>query len=390
MATLFDMKWMTQQPWDCDRIERSIRDTKKYPEENAWEYSIKYILMTLFCKLFHIRISQRKVAEFYVEARELCRKLADGDDKLLRAYFDGLEAMWPKLQQQIREPGFYHFVRKFGMDSAFLLTYFSVLSPSAPALEAARGHSVDIAGRYREIPESDYQAYNLCVREPTFRSFGTSRVWAAQSCMLQKALDYEMKAPDACAGSCASVEKPNILFAPAGMMPEVRYYRLRPEMLKDLFGRIVAYDNDPKMPEYLKMVFERPVEEYGIDYRMEALERAFDDPELQGMFDVVVANGFMSYHKDDAETLYYLRGFHKLLKPGGVVVFDVQTLEPSMVRCAVTLAWKLPLKPDRSPKAAIGRIRKAAERAGFAEFEYEVDKCNKRPALVYFHLTKQK
>lgn len=385
---MFDMKWTTQQPWDCDRIERSIRDTKKYPEENAWEYSIKYILITLFCKLFRIKTPLKKRARFYEDARELCRRLANGDDGLQQAYLNGLEAMWSKLQQQILDPGFYYFVQKYGMESAFLLTYFSVLSPNAPALEAARGYSVDIAGRYREIPESDYQAYNLCVREPTFRSFG-QRVWWAQSCMLQKVRDYEMKAPEGLLGYSGKIEKPNVLFAPAGMIPEVRYYHLKPEMLKSMFGRIVAYDLDPEMPGYLNMVFKRSMEEYGIDYRLEALERAFVNPELQGLFDVVVANGFMSYHQDEAETLYYLRGFHKLLKPGGVVVFDVQTMEPSMVRCAVTLAWKLPLKPDRSPKAAIERIREAAKRVGFAGFEYEIDKYNKRPALVNFRLTKQ-
>lgn len=370
---MIENKWGKKQPWELDEIELAMRDTKRYPEENAWEYSIKYVLITIFAKLFHIRTSQSKIQQFYIDAKALCRKLTGDDTEQLQAYLRGLDQMWPKLQRQLEDPGFYKFVNKYGMDSAFLLTYFSVLSPSAPALEAAGGFSVDLGGVYRKIPESDYQAYELCVREPTFRSF-CRRIWFSQ----MHFLNYVME----------TRADPDIFMAAAGLMPAFRRYELRPEMLKKVFGRIVAYDRDPKMPEYLKMVFDKPVDEYGIEYHIADLDVAFEKQELWQAFDIVDAEGLMSYYKDELETKEMLRGFKKLLRPGGIMTFDVQTMEWSMIRCAVSLAWKLPLKPDKDPRAAIERITRCATAVGLEVVEYAIDDYNKTPALVCFCLRK--
>lgn len=370
---MIENKWSKKQPWELDEIERAMRDIEKYPEENAWEYSIKYILITIFARIFHIKTSQSKIQQFYVDAQALCRKLTANDAEQLQSYLNGLDAMWPKLQRQLEDPGFYKFVKKYGMDSAFLLTYFSVLSPNAPAMEAAGGYSVDLSGTYRKIPESDYQAYSLCVREPTFRSF-CRRIWFSQMHFLNYVAEYRAD--------------PDIFMAAAGLLPVFRRYELRPEMLKKVFGRIVAYDRDPAMPEYLKMVFDKPVSEYGIDYYFEDLKVAFANPKLQQAFDIVDAEGLMSYSQNDTELKSMLRGFKDLLRPGGIMTFDVQTMEWSMVRCAVSLAWKLPLKPDKNPRAAIERVSRCAAEVGLEIVDYAIDDYNKTPALVCFCLRK--
>ncbi len=370
-------RWSGKHPWDLDEIDAAIKDTEKYPEEGAWEYSIKYILITLLSSLFHIKTSDEKVEACYVRAKNLCRSLARGSRTLYEAYLEGLQDMWPKLSEQLRDPGFYKFVQKFGMESAFLLPYLSVLSPHAPALEAAAGYSVDMAGVYRKIPKSDRQGLELCVREPTLRSF-CARTWGAQEEMLGAVVDAQTN----------GWEKPNVFFAAAGMLPAVRRYHLKPEMLKGLFGRMVAYDSDPKMPEYLQMVFERPVNEYGIEYHFEDLNQAFSDPDLQGKFQVLIATGIMSYYKSAAQTDYMLTGFKNLLAPGGAMFFDVQVMEWSMIRCAVSLAWKCDLKPDRDTKSVIDRISRHAKALGLVVEHSQVDPYNTHPTLVNFSLRK--
>lgn len=369
-------RWSGKLPYELDEIDAAIRDTKTYPEKGAWDYSIKYILMTLLSSLVHHKISDPKIEDFYGQATAMCRRLAQ-DDAQYEAYIHGLERMWPKLRQQLKDPGFYHFVQDHGMDSAFILPYFSVLSPHAPALEASKGFSVDMAGVYRQIPKSDKQGYEICIQEPTLRSFGT-RTWLAQEAILGAALDAKTN----------GLPKPNLFLAAAGMMPWFRRYHLQPEMLSDLFGRIVAYDSDPKMPEYLNMVFDRPVREYGIEYHFADLDNAFRSRELWGKFQVALATGIMSYYKSEKETAYMLGGLNQLLAPGGAIVFDLQVMEWSMIRCAVSLAWKSPLKPDLNPKSALKRIAREAKRQGLIVEYTEVDPYNTRPTLVNFWLRK--
>ena len=167
---LLENRWSSQKPYDIDDVDRAVRNLEEYSEQGVWAYSIKYILITLGSRIFRIRTSQAKIEQFYADAKLLCANLTKNDCEQLNKYLKGLDAMWPKLRKQLEDPGFYRFVYEFAMQSAFLLPYFSVLSPHAPALEAARGYSVDMGGTYRRIdPETDPQTFRFVVGERTFR-----------------------------------------------------------------------------------------------------------------------------------------------------------------------------------------------------------------------------
>lgn len=375
---LLENRWSSQKPYDIDDVDRAVRNLEEYSEQGVWAYSIKYILITLGSRIFRIRTSQAKIEQFYADAKLLCANLTKNDCEQLNKYLKGLDAMWPKLRKQLEDPGFYRFVYEFAMQSAFLLPYFSVLSPHAPALEAARGYSVDMGGTYRRIdPETDPQTFRFVVGERTFRSFDF-RLCNHQTALLNLAADME----------ASGLGKPSVFFVGGGMMPMVRFYYLRPEMVKDVFDRVVVYDSDPNMPEYLKMVFDRPLSRYGIDYHFEDAANGFNDLAFQGQFDAVDCTGVMSYCQTDEDIAKMLCGMKKMLKPGGIMMFDRQVMTPDMIRCALTLAWKTdpPLKPELTVKRAITRIRKIAARVGLVVTDTFPDEYNRLPALVDFIL----
>lgn len=379
---MLEYRWSDKQPQELDDVVAAILDTERYPEQKVWSVSVKYILITLLSKLFHIKTTQAKVEAFYYQAKQLCRSLAAVDVQCCDAYLGGLDAMWPRLRYQLEDPGFYKFVCKYAMESAFLLPYFAVLSPYAPALEAAHGYSVDFGGTYRKVDlMEDPQAFGFVVGERTFRSFNFRALNHQVACLN---LSMDMQA--------SGLGKPSIFFAGGGMLPSVRYYYLRPENLQEYFERVVVYDKDPKMREYLKMVFEWPINEYGIEYYFDSFEMAFADECLWGKFDVVDCTGVMSYCQSDDDIDRALSGLASLLKPGGIMLFDRQVMTPDMIRCAVTLAWKTepPLKPDLTVKRAIRRIEAAAERCDLNVECSFVDEYNTIPALVDFILQKPK
>lgn len=379
---MLDNRWSNKRPQEVDDVIAAICDTERYPEQKVWSLSVKYVLITLFSKLFRIQTQQAKVELFYYQAERLCRDLAGSDLQQRDAYLKGLKDMWPKLREQLKDPGFYGFVCKYAMGSAFLLPYFAVLSPRAPALEAAHGYSVDFGGAYRKIdPVNDSQTFQFVVGERTFRSFNF-RALNHQTAMLNLSMDMQV----------SGLGKPNVFFAGGGMLPSVRYYGLHPEDLKKYFDQIVVYDKDPDMRKYLKMVFERPVNEYGIEYHFSGFEGAFADESLWSKFDVVDCTGVMSYCQNDGDIDRMLSCLSLLLKPGGMLLFDRQVMTPDMIRCAVTLAWKTepPLKPDLTVKRAIRRIEDAAKRCDLNVENYFVDEYNKIPALVDFILRKPK
>ena len=359
-------------------------DEERFPPEGAWDYSIKYILLALAQKPVRARISRKKIEKFHEQAVNRLRILAERDPNLdTHEAVRGFENIWPKLSQMLREPAFYYCVKRFCMDSAFLYTYFVELSGYASALEMAMGYSIDITGKYREIPECD-GAYRMAVLEPTFRSF-LQRIWYSQQMMLDKALELGW-CPNMTDEEKQKCRKVKVLFLGGGMLPQLRMYELCPETVSEMFD-ITVYDKDPKMPEYLKMVFKKPIEEYGIEYHFEDFDKAFKDVHNYSEYDIVIAEGVMSYYKKPEQTAYMLSGAYRMLKSNGVFVHDLQILEPSMLRCVLALAWRdTGLNPDLKTKKAIERLEAAADIAGFdtASMQVEVDYYNKVPAIVNF------
>lgn len=337
-----------------------------------------------------MKVSQKKIAAFHDDAVERLRDLAYRDPYLDEYNaVQGFERIWPKLSEMLREPAFYLCIKRFCMDSSFLYTYFVELSGYASALEIAGGYSIDITGKYRKIPECD-GAYKMAALEPTFRSF-LQRIWFSQQMMLRRAEEFGWR-PDMTEQEKAETERVKVLFLGGGMLPQLRMYELRPEMVSEMFD-ITVYDRDPKMPGYLEMVFEQPIAEYGIDYHFADFDEAFRNESNFGKYDLVIAEGVMSYYKKPEQTEYMLKGAAKMLKRDGRFVFDLQILEPSMLRCVLALAWRgTGLNPDFGAKKAIQRIREAAaddfDFVPTSTLSAEIDYYNKIPAIVNFSLIK--
>lgn len=388
MIGLLENVWSNKRPEDFCDIDNSILDEERFPHEGAWDYSVKYILLALAQKAVHARIARKKIEKFHEQAVKRLRILAEKDPDLdAHEAVRGFEKTWPKLSQMLREPAFYYCVKRFCMNSAFLYTYFVELSGYASALEMAMGYSIDITGRYRRIPECD-GAYEMAVLEPTFRSF-LERIWFSQQMMLRKARELGWR-PDMTEEEKKQCRRVKVLFLGGGMLPQLRMYELCPETVSEMFD-ITVYDKDPKMPEYLDMVFDKPIEEYGIKYHFEDFDKAFKDGRNYNDYDIVIAEGVMSYYKTPEQTAYMLNGAYLMLKNNGIFVHDLQILEPSMLRCVLALAWRdTGLNPDLKAEKAIERIKTAADIAGFdiASVQAEVDYYNKIPAIVNFCLRK--
>ncbi len=379
--------WSKNQPEDLCKVDRDILDEGRFPPEGYWDYSVKYILLAIVQKVFRLRVSWKKINQFHVDATERLRELAKKDPELDECEaMRGFERIWPKLSQMLREPAFYFCIKRFCMDSSFLYTYFVELSGYAPALEIAAGASNDVTGRYREIPECD-GGYKMAVLEPTFRSF-LQRIWFSQQIMLRRAKSSGWR-PNMADDEKQKCRRVRVLFLGGGMLPQLRMYELAPETVSEVFD-IVVYDKDPKMPNHLEMVFGKPIQEYGIKYCFTDFDEAFKDSANFGKYDIIVAEGVMSYYKTPEQTQYMLRGAHKMLVDGGWFVHDLQVLEPSMLRCVLALAWRgTGLSPDVGAKKAIRRIEKAAGECGFGVMRTEIDRYNKLPAIVNFWLSKQ-
>lgn len=385
--------WSGKAPQDLSEVDRDILDRAHFPPEDPWFYSGRFLQMLEEAKGTPEEYTPAAaIQRFHDEAIIRQRMLAALDPDLdEEAAVAGFERLWPKLSVMLKEVPFYTLLKEFGMDSAFIYTYFVELSGFASALELATGYSWDLTGRYRKVPPCD-AAYQLRVMEPTFRSF-VQRIWFTQQTMLRQACEMgwnpEMLETLQRGETVRSApQRVKAMFLGGGTLPQLRNYELTPESASKMFD-ITVYDKDPKMPGYLQAVYAKPIVDYGIDYRYEDFAAAFQDESLWGTYDLVLANGVMSYYNTPEQTAQILSGVEKLLRPGGWFVFDRQVFELSMKRCVFVLAWRdTGMKPDMSAQQAIGAVKQSIEGTNLGELYYEVDSYNQDPAIVNFRLTK--
>lgn len=366
-------EWLEKTPEELEPILRARKNADKGSKMGAWDYTVKHILTWLLAsKILHIHPSERRLDDLHHDIQEACARWSGGDYDLEVAYLHRVEELWPRIRRQARGWSHYNFLRKYGLDSELIFSYIEDLSPDARAMEFALGRSFGLLGQYVKVPRSDTMAYYMVMQESTARSFPW-RDYYLQSDIVSylQRVDY----------------KPAVLSLAAGMATEWRDFGWRPEMLKELYGRVVAYDLDEKLPKYLPKVFGKPIEEYGVEYHTDDVKAILEDENSAGRFDIVYAKGFMSYHFSDNETIYYLSRCKRLLKPGGIFIFDVQTFELQMMRCATTLGWSgTSLKPDSNVRTAIERIFRLSEQVGLRISNYHIDPANKKPTFVQFCL----
>lgn len=339
-------------------IEKLLTDSS-LPAINQWWHGMRFVLNTMLSRrpLPWRRVSKRELQHIYDELLTHCALVSDRkqfeQDKL------GLDTIWPKMRALIRKnPGLAKFMREYGVHSRFFLQFLYHV-PQASSLGAAFGEGHDMSGKYTQIPQSDLM-YRFSVQDEMF-------VWLRQRTRLVQAQMQTAK---------------SVLFIGAGSLPELRRYDYPLGKLKQ---RIVGYDSNLQLRDHLAEVFAKSLEEYGIEYHFESFETAFADKANWGQYDLVVANGVLSYYTRHKQLIAMLKNMKLMLSrsENSLMMFDLQLMRMELIRDAVVLNWrtKPQIKPEKSLQAAMRKVRRACAKEGL-----EVVKCEFNNIGVMFYI----
>ena len=159
--------------------------------------------------------------------------------------------------------------------------------------------------------------------------------------------------------------------------------------MKYLQQQVVAVDEDEEVFKNLELVYGRDPSELGITYLKDRDENVCADLAHYRRYDAVLMQGLLSYYHDvgsNRRTVELLRGLTKTLRPGGIIICDLQVFEPTLVRCALSMGWESDLLPDWTTESAIRRMEKACRKVGLEVVSVKIDAWNKTPCGVMFTL----
>lgn len=368
--------WLKTKPEELEPILKAREEYAKTHTKNVWRYTLKYLFAAMLTLIFHIHVPRRKIERLHGELVAACRKdpgihlYGFTVDELLQ----GLDEMWPRIAKQTRNIGHYLFVKDHGMYACLILAYIEKWSPGTGAMEFHLGYALSALGQYRKVSPKDEYAYRMVMQESTAKGF-TWRDYVFQKDLVEYLLECKYK--------------PNLCVMAGGTMTELRSFSWRPEYFGQLFNRVEVYDRDKGVPDLLKEIYPKPMSEYGINYHIDDVRKAFRDKTLRGQMDIVYAKGFMSYHATDEGTRQYLSEMMRLLKPGGIIIAEWQVREIEMIRCGAALGWGgTTLNPEKNVKKAVERISLHAEALGLKVKNYVVEPGTKHPTFVKFCLRK--
>lgn len=306
------------------------------------------------------------------------------DENDLRTRLWRLDGMWPVMKRDmLANRGFYEFVKDNGLDSDFMLQfYFDIPNRVRPGdrlpegLVADSSHLMDTAygkyicgnGSYREIPIND-QAMRQVVYEPTW---GGVRFRGGNYCYERMLLGDGAVIISLCAGT----------------LPECRFFDWQNRGIKQ---RVIACDENAQIQHALPVVFEKPLSDYGIEYRFgEEMKAALKDPDLQNSCDMLLIQGGLSYNYDDMQEIFEL-GKH-VVRSGGIICGDKQVSEIGLANCSETLGWRetrRKMQPDKDVHSAKEHIERCAHAAG-VKVDSMIDDYstgfNFTPTTVWFKL----
>ena len=332
--------------------------------KDAWQDAWRYILPSLASKLFGLRSSWEDVMEV-LNLMQLCLAITKADNKeVLR----GLNASWPEMQKKLRRNrGMTKLMLDHGYLSQIIYPYI-LAGAGAISLEVFFGRAFNLAGEFVEFPVNELASY-YAVWEP-IGVFIRQRVAYAQQWLEQ--LGYGSR----------------ILSCGAGFCPEFRLNDYEWTM-KYLQQRVVAVDEDEEVIKNLELVYGRDPSELGITYLKDRVENVCADLAHYRRYDAVLMQGLLSYYHDvgsNRRTVELLRGLTKTLRPGGIIICDLQVFEPTLVRCALSMGWESDLLPDWTAESAIRRMEKACRKVGLEVVSVKIDAWNKTPCGVMFTL----
>lgn len=330
----------------------------KDPWKDAWQF----ILPTLASKLLGRKTPWDQVDEVRT-LLELYLKTVDTPEQY-RLDEAGIEKTWPRMREMLRHNrGMTKLMLDHGHQSRIVYPYI-LQGAQAISLEVFFGRAFDLTGEFVAFPINEMAAY-YAVWEP-IGVFIRERVAYAQFLLSRPHL--------------------KVLTCGAGFCPE---YRLNGFPARTLQHNVIAVEEDERVFDHLNLVFGCDPKELGITYLLSRIENVYRNPLYHNTFDVVMAQGLLSYYRDigsNRRTVELLAGLKQLLKPGGRLVCDLQAMEPTLIRCAECMGWQSKLLPDWTAKSAIRRMKKACQKAGLVLTDIKVDSRNRTSCGVMFTL----
>lgn len=341
-----------------EKIE-NLLESGVLPEIDQWWHGMRFVFNTLFSRrpLPWRRVSKRELAHIYDELLTHCALVDTPEQYKLDKL--GLDTIWPRMRALIRKnPGLAKFMREYGVHSRFFLQFLYHV-PQASSLGAAFGEGHDMSGVYTQIPQSDLM-YRFSAQDEMF-------VWLRRR---TKMVQDQLK------------KSKSALFIGAGSLPELRRYDFPLGQTKQ---KIVGYDSNLELRAHLAEVFPKPLADYGVDYHFEPFDVAFGDKKNWGQYDLVVANGVLSYYTKHAQLEKMLKNMKLMLTDSktSMIMFDLQLMQMELIRDAVVLNWrtKPQIKPEKSLQVAVRKVKKACAKVGL-----QVVKCEFNNIGVMFYV----
>ncbi len=272
-----------------------------------------------------------------------------------------INATWPVMYERFKASmGLTQMMLDGGMNSRYFYRYLYNTGKKrfAVALEIKDGYSMPVSGAdvFEQIPKGDW-ALMVGAIEPVH--VGRRQTdWLCQS-VLRKAK--------------------KIFEAGAGLLPAYRRYGYP---LGELDQKIVACDSSPDILRFLSAVFDKPLEDYNIEYHVDDLMKVMDDPQYFGQFDVVRMTGLISYFRHFEEKKVLIEKAARLLNDDGVILVDWWLMGASLARSGLINLWPgdgtSQLTPAANAEAAVAEATEICESMGLP-FEHINDVCNGNP-----------
>ena len=270
----------------------------------------------------------------------------DEDFKRQREAFE--QKVWPVIRPLLqRNPGTAQFMLEHGVDSQFVAQFlYDVQKNQGVSILLGHGIGHTVTDELVEVPPTDnaFAFYHDA-------SFGIFRFRAK---LAQAELERTDPDPD------DPGEPKRILFLGGGADPTLYARRMR---LDKYAQRIVVYDNDPQMRYYLHKIM-GSLSDAGIDYRIGDINDVLQDESQFGQYDLICLLGVAAYYADRPQFLF--DGVYNLLKPGGRVIFDVQSMHPVLAFDVYVLGWPTTMHVEPSIEAAIQVSQLDCEKAGLS------------------------
>lgn len=350
---------------DKERVYSLVAQQVMPSPELVDQYTKKYIYMTRHPEEFPVTQPDVDYVRELILSVAACGSLLDVDS--FRKKEAMLNATWEFTERKMKaNPGFYHFVKDNGISEFMYRFYHDIPGTVTPdeqlklskehqsifalQMETAFGYYLDLAGNYCRIPEND-PAMRQCIQESIWRGV----IWRTLLHQYYGLLvGSEAKIVEACGGLLQVLRR-------CGYLEE------------NLRQKFIVFDTNLQIKDALPLVFEKPIAEYGVDYRFVDFFEGLKDPALCGTQSLVRIQGGVSYFADRLDELLTLA--RPALMSGGYCVFDRQLEDINLLKCRDVLGHNMPgteMKPDKDFNAALDAVEKAIMKVGGFRLELAV------------------